>query len=60
MFTWRALMRGLPMQKEGPWACRMMRFKDDSRKSDTKNLRLEVETVPLWRPGHPMRAPRDQ
>ena len=48
------------MQSEDPGVCRMMGFKDDPRKSDQEELRLEVETVPLWRPGHPMRAPRGQ
>jgi transcriptional regulator with XRE-family HTH domain len=46
------------MQQEDPAMCRMMRFKDDPRKGDHENLRLEMDTVPLWRPGHSMRAPR--
>jgi transcriptional regulator with XRE-family HTH domain len=46
------------MQQEDPAACRFMGFKDNPRKSGQENLRLEVETVPLWRPGYPMRAPR--
>jgi transcriptional regulator with XRE-family HTH domain len=44
------------MQKEDPAACRVMGFKDDSRKGDGENLRLETETVPMWRPGYPMRG----
>jgi transcriptional regulator with XRE-family HTH domain len=44
------------MQKEDPAACRMMGFKDDPQKGDGENLRLEVETVPSWRPGYPMRG----
>jgi len=46
------------MQKESPATCRLMRFQDDPKKSDNENLSLEMETVPLWKPGHPMRAPR--
>ena len=46
------------MQKEDPTTCRLMRFQDDPKKSDNENLSLEMETVPLWKPGHPMRAPR--
>lgn len=46
------------MQKEDPAMCRQMRFKDDPRKSDNENLSLEMETVPIWRPGHPMRGPQ--
>jgi transcriptional regulator with XRE-family HTH domain len=46
------------MQKEDPAACRMMGFKDDPRKSDNENLRLETETIPLWRPGYPMGGAR--
>jgi hypothetical protein len=44
------------MQKEDPAACRMMGFKDDPRKGEGENLRLEMETVPAWRPGYPMRG----
>jgi transcriptional regulator with XRE-family HTH domain len=44
------------MQKEDPAMCRMMGFKDDPQKSDQENLRLEMEAVPLWRPGHSMRG----
>jgi len=46
------------MQKEDPTVCRLMRFQDNPKKSDDEKLRLEMETVPLWRPGHPMRASR--
>jgi transcriptional regulator with XRE-family HTH domain len=46
------------MPQEDPAMCRQMRFKDDPRKSDNENLRLEMETVPIWRPGHPMRGPQ--
>ena len=49
---WRA------MQKDDPTMCRMMGFKDDPRKSDSENVRLEAETIPIWRPGHPMRGGR--
>ena len=49
---WRA------MQKDDPTICRMMRFKDDPRKSDNENLQLEAETIPIWRPGPPMRGGR--
>ncbi len=44
------------MQREDPTACRVMGFKDDPSRGDHENLRLETETVPLWRPGHPMRG----
>jgi transcriptional regulator with XRE-family HTH domain len=44
------------MQQENPGTCRIMGFRDDPRKSDDENLRLETETIPLWRPGHSMRA----
>ena len=47
---WRA------MQKEDPQMCRMMRFKDNPRKPDIENLSLEIDTIPIWRPGHPMRG----
>ena len=47
------------MGREDPAVCRMMGFKDDPRKSDQEELRLEAETVPLWRPGHSMRGPRE-
>jgi hypothetical protein len=33
-------------------------FKDDPRKSDSENLQLEAETIPIWRPGYPMRGGR--
>jgi hypothetical protein len=33
-----------------------MGFKDDPKKDDRENLRLTAETVPVWRPGHPMGA----
>ena len=49
---WRA------MQKDDPTMCRMMGFKDDPRKSDSENLQLGAETIPIWRPGHPMRRGR--
>ena len=49
---WRA------MQKDDPTICRMMGFKDDPRKSDSENLQLEAETIPIWKPGHPMRGGR--
>lgn len=45
------------MQQADPAMCRMMRFKDDPRKGDHEYLRLEMDLVPLWRPGHSMRAP---
>lgn len=48
---WRA------MQKEDPGACRFMGFKDDPKKKDEENLRLEAETMPIWWPGRPMRVP---
>lgn len=48
---WRA------MQKEDPDMCRTLGFKDDPAKRDDEYLRLTLETVPLWRPGHSMRAP---
>lgn len=44
------------MAKEDPAMCRAMGFKDDPSKQDGENLRLEMETVPLWRPGYPMRG----
>ncbi|HOC58286.1 MAG TPA: helix-turn-helix transcriptional regulator [Verrucomicrobiota bacterium] len=44
------------MQKEDPEACRLMGFKDDPRKRDSENLRLEAETVPVWMPGRSMRG----
>ena len=47
---WRA------MQKEDPGACRFMGFKDNPKKRAEENLRLEVETIPIWWPGRPMRA----
>jgi DNA-binding XRE family transcriptional regulator len=46
------------MQKEDPVASRAMGFKDDPRKGDSENLRLEIETFPLWKPGYPMRGNR--
>ena len=49
---WRA------MQKDDPTMCRIMGFKDDPRKSDSENVQLEAETIPIWRPGHPMRGGR--
>jgi len=48
---WRA------MQREDPDMSRMLGFKDDPTKRDDEYLRLTLETVPLWRPGHSMRAP---
>ena len=47
---WRA------MQREDPAACRLLGFKDDPKKGDDENLRLEAETVPIWWPGRPMRV----
>ena len=47
---WRA------MQKEDPGACRFMGFKDNPKIRAEENLRLEVETIPIWWPGRPMRA----
>jgi len=44
------------LQKDDPAMCRMMGFKDDPRKGDEEYLRLEMETIPHWRPGHPMRG----
>jgi transcriptional regulator with XRE-family HTH domain len=44
------------MQQEDPTACRLMGFKDDRRKGDNESLRLEIETVPVWSPGYPMRG----
>jgi transcriptional regulator with XRE-family HTH domain len=44
------------MQKEDAGACRLMGFTEDAAKSDKENLRLEAETVPIWRPGHSMRG----
>jgi transcriptional regulator with XRE-family HTH domain len=46
------------MQKEDPAMARKMRFKDNPRKADGENLTLELETIPVWRPGHSMRGPR--
>jgi transcriptional regulator with XRE-family HTH domain len=48
--AWRA------KQKEDPQVCRMMKFVDNPQKSDKESLTLEIDTVPLWRPGHSMRA----
>jgi hypothetical protein len=36
------------MAKEDPTVCRAFGFKDDSRKREDENLRLEMETLPLW------------
>jgi transcriptional regulator with XRE-family HTH domain len=44
------------MLKEDPTACRLMGFKDNPRKADGENLRLEAEMMPMWRPGYPMRG----
>jgi hypothetical protein len=44
------------MQKEDPVACQFMGFKDDPKNADKENLRLESNTVPVWRPGYPMRG----
>jgi transcriptional regulator with XRE-family HTH domain len=44
------------MAKEDPAVCRAAGFKDDPRRSDQEMLRLEMETLPLWRPGHSMRG----
>jgi len=46
------------MRQEDPAACRLMGFKDDPRKGDEENLRLEAEMMPMWRPGYPMRGGR--
>jgi hypothetical protein len=42
--------------KEDPTVCRMMGFKEDPQKRDDEYLRLEMETVPIWRPGYSMRG----
>jgi transcriptional regulator with XRE-family HTH domain len=55
---WSAEEQGHRMEQEDPTMCRVMRFRDDPRKSDQETLRLEAETVPIWRPGLSMRAPR--
>ncbi len=44
-------------QREDPTACRAMGFTDDPTKDDNESLRLTTMTMPLWRPGYPMRAP---
>ncbi len=49
---WRA------MQKEDPKVIRLMGFKDDPRKDDEEELCLEADTIPIWRPGYPMRGPK--
>lgn len=46
------------MEQEDPWMCRQMRFKDDPQRGDGENLSLEMETIPIWSPGHPMRGRR--
>ena len=45
------------MQREDPVMTRAMGFKNDPKKEDNEQLRLTVETMPLWRPGHSMRGP---
>jgi hypothetical protein len=50
--------QGRAIAKKDPAASRFMGFKDDPRKGDGENLRLEKETVPAWRPGYPMRGGR--
>ena len=44
------------MAKEDPSVCRALRFKDDPRKGDHESLTLETDTIPIWRPGFPMRG----
>ena len=45
------------MQQEDPTLCRAMGFEDEPKKEDKETLRLSLETIPLWRPGHSMRPP---
>jgi transcriptional regulator with XRE-family HTH domain len=44
------------MQKTDPTVCRAMKFVDDPNKSDKEELRLEMELIPAWQPGHSMRG----
>ena len=46
---WRA------MAKVDPELTRKFGFKDDPKRAGKERLRLNLETVPLWRPGHDMR-----
>ena len=44
------------MAKTDPDMARMCGFKDDPKRSGKELLRLNLETVPLWRPGREMRG----
>jgi transcriptional regulator with XRE-family HTH domain len=46
------------MAKADPEMARMMGFKDDPTRGGNEMLRLSLETVPVWRPGHNMRGGR--
>ncbi|MGZ5519222.1 MAG: helix-turn-helix transcriptional regulator [Limisphaerales bacterium] len=50
--AWRAMAKGDPV------ALKAVGFKDDKRKADTDNLRLELEVVPEWAPGRSMNKPK--
>jgi transcriptional regulator with XRE-family HTH domain len=43
------------MAKADPELTRKIGFKDDPKRSGKERLRLNLETVPLWRPGQEMR-----
>jgi hypothetical protein len=45
-------------QKEDPSVCRAFGFKDDPKKGAEESLTLVMTTIPLWRPGWPMRGRR--
>jgi hypothetical protein len=49
---WRALVGG---KKE---EARLSGFKDDPKKSDAEELRLEVKAIPGWSPGRSMQPPK--
>jgi transcriptional regulator with XRE-family HTH domain len=46
------------MARTDPTMARMMGFRDDPKRGDSEMLRLSMETVPVWMPGHSMRGGR--
>jgi transcriptional regulator with XRE-family HTH domain len=46
------------MAQVDPDVVRMFGFKDDPKRSGSEQLRLSMETVPVWRPGYDMRGGR--
>ena len=46
------------MKRTDPDVARQMGFKDDPKKGAQEMLKLSIETVPVWMPGHSMRGGR--